>query len=311
VPLIEADPRPLREFMAGLRRDRVLVLLIVPVVVYFVLFQYYPMCGVLVAFKRFNSMKGILRSPWAGFAYFEQFFKSVYLWRLLGNTLLISVYGIVFGFPIPIIFALMLNELRNGLFKRTVQTVSYLPHFVSVVIVVGMLVNFVSINDGIVNTIIRRLGGEPANLLIEPRYFRGLYVGSNIWQEFGWGSIIYLAALSAIDPELYEAARMDGASRFAQIRHVTIPGIMPTIVILPILSVGSMMGVGYEKIILMYNPATYSVADVISSYTYRRGITQAQYSLGAAVGLSNSLINFALLVAVNRIARRLSEISLW
>jgi putative aldouronate transport system permease protein len=300
-----------RRLGAGLRRDRVLILMIVPVVAYFVIFQYYPMYGVLIAFKKFSSMKGILGSDWAGFIYFEQFFKSVYIWRLLRNTILISVYGIVFGFPVPIIFALMLNELRNGLFKRAVQTISYLPHFVSVVVVVGMLVNFLSIQDGIVNTVIRRLGGQPVNFLIEPRYFRGLFIGSNIWQEFGWGSIIYLAALSAIDPELYEAARMDGASRFRQIWHVTIPGIMPTIVILLILSVGSIMGVGYEKIILMYNPITYETADVISTYTYRRGITQAQYSFGAAVGLFNSVVNFAILLVVNRIARGLSEISLW
>jgi putative aldouronate transport system permease protein len=301
----------LADTLKAVVRDRILVLMVVPVIAYYLVFHYYPMYGVIIAFKRFSATKGILRSEWAGLRYFEQFFRSVYFGRLLKNTVLISVYQLIFGFPVPILFALALNELKPNLFKRTVQTVSYLPHFISVVVVVGMLINFLSPQDGVVNMVLRKLGREPINFMIEPRYFRPLFIGSNIWQSFGWNSIIYLAALSSIDAELYEAARIDGANRFRQIRHITIPGLLPTIVILLILAVGSIMNVGFEKIILMYNPTTYSTADVISTYTYRRGIVEAQYSFGAAVGLFNALINFALLLSVNRISRGVSEISLW
>jgi putative aldouronate transport system permease protein len=227
------------------------------------------------------------------------------------NTLLLSLYSILWGFPVPILFALLLNELRDGLFKRAVQTVSYLPHFISVVVLCGMVIQFLSPGDGIVNRMISTLGGKPVAFLTEPGWFRTVYVATGIWRNFGWNSIIFLAAMTGVDPQLYEAARLDGAGRMRLIGQITLPAIMPTVLVLLILDLGSLMSVGYEKIILLYNPVTYETADVISTYIYRRGIVQSAYSLGAAVGLFNSAINCLLLVIVNRLSRRLTEVGLW
>lgn len=297
--------------LRNLRKDWILLAIIAPVLVFFIVFHYIPMYGVVIAFKQFNPVAGILRSPWVGLRNFERFFGSVYFLRTMRNTVVLSLYGIAFSFPIPIMFALLLNELRAGVFKSSIQTISYLPHFISVVVIVGMMVSFLSPNDGIVNAVIRRLGGEPVNFLMQSKYFRSLYIGSDIWQSFGWNSIIYLAALSGIDPELYEAARIDGASRIRQILHITIPGLLPTIVILLILRTGMFLNVGYEKIILLYNPATYETADILSTFIYRRGLLESNYSFGAAVGLFTAAVNFVLLLSVNRISRRASEISIW
>lgn len=295
-----------RDFM----RNKYIYMMAIPMIVYYILFHYQPMYGAIIAFKNFSPARGILGSPWAGFTHFESFFNGVYFWRVLRNTLLINVYNLMFGFPAPIVLALLLNEIRHNVFKRTVQTVSYLPHFISIMVVCGMIIDFTS-SDGIINDIVAMFGGERATLLLKPELFRTIYVGTNIWQEVGWGSIIYLAALTSIDPQLYQAATIDGASRWKQLWNITIPGIMPTIVILLILRIGQMMNVGFEKIILLYNPNTYETADVISSFVYRKGLLEFNYSYSAAVGLFNSVINFALLLTANRISRKVNETSLW
>lgn len=293
-------------------RDWELILLSIPMIVFFAIFCYWPMYGVVIAFKRFSPTKGILGSPWAGLKYFEQVFTSPYLYRLMRNTFLIGVYGLFWGFPVPILFALMLNEVKHSGYKRVVQTVSYLPYFVSTVIICGLMHNFFSPNSGVVNAIYTELTGNPAiNFMGEPRWFRTLYIGSGIWQSMGWDSIIYLAALSGIDMELYDSAKVDGCNRFQSIWHITLPGIRNTMMILLILRMGGIMSAGFEKIILMYSSATYEVADVVSSYTYRKGILDAKYSFGAAFGLVNSVINIVFLVVANSISRKFSETSLW
>ncbi len=294
-----------------IKKNRYLLLMLFPVILYFVVFCYIPMLGNIMAFENYSVGKGFFHSEWVGFRWFRDFFSSVYFGRLMKNTLLISIYSLIIGFPIPIIFALLLNEIKDGPFKRITQTISYLPHFISVVVVVGLLFNFLSPIDGVVNVFLKSIGKDAVNFMSEPGWFRTLYVGSNIWQNFGWDSIIYLAALSSVDPQLYEAAQIDGAGKFKQMLHVTLPAIMPTIIILLIMNVGNIMNVGFEKIILMYSPATYETADVISTYVYRRGILGSQFSFSASVGLFNSVINFALLYTVNKISNRVSEISLW
>ena len=291
-----------------LRRNKHVYLMLLPVLLYYLIFHYGPMYGAVIAFEDFNPVKGVFGSKWVGLQNFQDFFSSVYFGRLIFNTVAISVLDLIFGFPAPIILALLINELRWNPFKRLVQTVTYLPHFISVVVVVGMLVDFFA-RDGLVNQLM--LTTDPVAYMQSPEWFRQLFVGSGIWQHVGWGSIVYLAAIATIDPQLYDAAKVDGADRFRQMWHITVPGILPTIVILLILRMGMMMSVGYEKIILMYNPLTYETADVISTYVFRRGILQADFSFSAAVGLFNSVINFALLIAANRISRRLTEHSLW
>ncbi len=291
-------------------RNKYIYIMALPVVAYYIIFHYAPMYGAIIAFKEFNPALGIMGSPWVGFKHFKSFFEGVYFWRLVRNTLLISVYSLIWGFPAPIILALLLNEVKNKYFKRTVQTVSYLPHFISLVVVCGIIKDFTS-TDGVINDIIEFLGGERTNFLMIPEWFRPIYVGSGIWQEVGWGSIIYLAAITNIDPQLYEAATIDGASRWKQTWHITLPGIVPTIVILLILRLGGLMSVGFEKIILLYNSATMETADVISSYVYRRGLLDFDYSFSAAVGLFNSVINLILITSANRLSRKVSETSLW
>jgi len=291
-----------------LRRNKHVYLMLLPVLLYYLIFHYAPMYGAVIAFEDFNPVKGVFGSKWVGLQNFQEFFASVYFGRLIFNTVAISALDLIFGFPAPIILAILINELRWNPFKRIVQTVTYLPHFVSVVVVVGMLVDFFA-RDGLVNQLLAT--SDPIAWMQSPEWFRQLFVGSGIWQHVGWLSIVYLAAIATIDPQLYDAAKVDGADRFRQIWHITIPGILPTIVILLILRLGMLMSVGYEKIILMYNPLTYETADVISTYVFRRGVLQADFSFSAAVGLFNSAINFALLLAANRISRRLSGHSLW
>ncbi len=290
--------------------NKLIYMMAVPMLAFYIIFCYYPMYGAVIAFKDYSPMKGIMGSPWVGFEHFRSFFQSYYFLRVIKNTFTINICSLIFGFPAPIILALLINEVRSKAFKRTVQTVSYLPHFISTIVVCGMMIDFLSVR-GVVNDIIVILGGSRSNLLMQPHLFQPLYVVSGIWQDAGWSAIIYLAALSAINEELYEAAIIDGASRWKQTLNVTIPSIMPTIIIMLILRMGEMMSVGYEKIILLYNPVTYSTADVISSFVYRKGLLEFSYSYSTAVGLFNSVINFILLVSANWISRKTSETSLW
>lgn len=287
-----------------------LYLLISPVVAYFIIFHYVPMYGIQIAFKDYLATKGIWGSEWVAGKHFARFFDSYYFWRLIKNTLGIGVYTLLVAFPVPILIALMLNEVRFSKFKKTVQTVIYAPHFLSTVVVVGMLVLFLK-PDGLVNQVVSLVGGKPIDFLSEPSWFKTLYVFSDVWQTMGWSSIIYLAALTAVDHQLHESAMIDGASRLRRIWHINIPSILPTIVILFILNAGSIMAVGFEKIFLMQNTLNMVSSDVISTFVYRSGILEAQYSFSAAVGLFNSLINFIMLVMVNYFAKKINETSLW
>ncbi|UQZ85948.1 putative multiple-sugar transport system permease YteP [Paenibacillus konkukensis] len=300
----------MRTAISTLVKHKYVYFMLLPVLVYYFLFHYVPMAGAIIAFKNYTPARGIMDSPWVGLANFKDFFESVYLWRLVRNTLTINLYELLIGFPAPIILALLLNEVRSRMFKRTVQTITYLPHFISVVVAVGMVLDFFS-SDGIINALVAKLGGEPVSYMTEPNLFYSIFVGSNVWQHLGWKSIIYLAALSAIDPALYEAANVDGAGRWAKLRHITLPGITPIIVIMLILQIGSMMTVGFEKVMLMYNPSIYETADVISTFVYRKGLQDMNYSYSTAVGLFNSAINFTLLILANTISRKISENSLW
>lgn len=299
-----------RRLMLDLKKNYVIYCMLLPVIIYYIVFCYVPMYGAVIAFKDYRPGLSILESPWVGFEHFREFFGSVYFFRLLRNTLLISFYSLVWGFPAPILLALMLNEVKASFFKKTVQTLTYIPHFISLVVVCGMIANF-SGTDGVFNDIIALFGGERKPLLGEPDLFRTIYVGSGIWQGVGWGSIVYLAAISGIEQELYEAATIDGAGRFRKMLHVTLPGIMPTIIILLILQLGSIMSVGFEKIILLYNDLTMDKADVISTYVYRKGLLDADYSFSSAVGLFNSVINFIFLMAANAISRKVTSTSLY
>jgi putative aldouronate transport system permease protein len=291
-------------------RNRYIYLMLAPVVLYYLIFHYGPMYGALMAFQDFNVVKGVWGSNWIGFDNFTTFFSSIYFGRLIRNTLAINVLELIFAFPAPIILALILNEITTPWFKRTVQTISYLPHFVSLVVVIGMMVDFLA-RDGLVNSLLTPFGVVPIPFLQRADLYWGLFVASGIWQGVGWGSIIYLAAITNIDPTLYEAATVDGANRWQQLRHITVPGIMSTILIFLILRIGSMMSVGYEKTILMYNPMTYETADVINSYVYRKGVLDADYGFSAAVGLFNSVVNFGLLLIANRASKRISETGLF
>jgi putative aldouronate transport system permease protein len=278
---------------------------------WYFIFCYAPIGGILIAFKNYKPILGVLKSPWVGLRYFQQLFSSFYFFRLLRNTLLINVYDIIFGFPAPIIFALLLNEISHSGFKRAVQTATYLPYFISQVIICGILVNFMASN-GLITWIYSSITQtEPRNLLTVASNFRTIYVASGIWQGVGYGSIIYLSALSAVDPQLLDAAAIDGCNRFGRIWHVTLPAILPTIIIMLLLRLGSIMSVGFEKIILLYGGSTYETADVISSYVYRYGLLQGNYSYSTAVGLFNSIINFVFLIAVNQISKKVTEVSLW
>jgi len=291
-------------------RNKYKYLIFLPVLIYLILFAYKPMYGAIIAFKKFRPAKGIWGSQWVGFKNFNAFFNDYYFWRLITNTLLLSFYSILWGFPIPIIFALLLNEISHDGFKRFIQTTSYLPHFISMVVVCSLIKQF-SMTDGLFNDIIELFGGERTPLLQFADNFRTIYVASGVWQQFGWNSIIYLAALAGIDQEQYEAARIDGAGRFQQALHITLPGITPTIVMLLILRMGSILSVGSEKVLLLYNEATYKTADIISTYTYRKGLIDADFSFGTAVGLFNSVVNVIFLVATNAFNKKVADIGLF
>ncbi|MCY9668802.1 ABC transporter permease subunit [Paenibacillus alginolyticus] len=296
--------------LIDIRKNKLLYVMLFPVLLYYVIFHYGPMYGAIIAFKDFSPRLGIWGSEWVGFEHFQSFFTGPYFWRTLKNTVLISFYQLLFGFPAPIVLALLLNEVRHALFKRTVQTITYMPHFISLVVICGIIKDF-TVSDGVMNDIIVFFGGERTTFLLEPSFFRSVYVSSGVWQHIGWGTIIFLAALTGIDQEQYEAAKIDGAGRWKQMTNVTLPGLMPTIIILLILEIGRMMNVGFEKIILLYNPGTYETADVISSYVYRVGLQDFNYSFSSAVGLFNSVINFILLICSNWLSRKFNDTSLW
>lgn len=292
------------------KRNYIFYLLFIPVFLYYLIFAYKPLYGALMAFQDYSPATGVLGSEWVGFKHFKTFFGSYYFGRLLKNTLIISFSSLIFGFPAPIILALLMNEIKSKTFKKTVQTVSYLPHFISLVVVCSMIKKF-TMDTGVINDIIAFFGGERVTFLNHPEYFVPVYIISEIWQTVGWSSIIYLAALSGISQELYEAAMIDGAGRWKQTLHVTIPGILPTIVIMFILRMGHIISVGSEKIILLYNPMTMKTADVISSFVYRKGIQEQSWSYSAAIGLFNSVVNFVFLVFTNKFSKKVSDTSLW
>lgn len=301
----------MRSISRKLYKSRMLYLLFTPVLMYFLVFRYLPMFGLVIAFQDYSISKGIPGSVFVGLKHFREFFSSEYTWRIVRNTLMINVYGILFGFPAPIILALMFNEVRRPGFKRITQSISYLPHFISTVVTVAIFMKFVSYGDGVVNNLIEALGGERIFFLSKPQYFRSLYTAMGIWKGIGWGTIIYLAALAGVDQELYEACYMDGGGRFRQMWHITLPGISNTIAILLILNLGGMLEVGFESILLMYNPKLYETADVISTYVYRRGVLSNEYSFSTAVGLLQSVIGLILITISNSLSKKFSEISLW
>lgn len=296
--------------MKKIYKHRQLYILLLPALLYYLIFCYGPMFGLTMAFQDYSITKGFFESEFVGFDNFIKFFNDTNFWRLIKNTLSISLWQLVFAFPLPIIFALMLNEVANHRFKRVVQTITYMPYFISLVVVTRLVLTFVS-SDGLINNILGTLGIKPISFMTNPDYFYPIYTISSIWQYLGWDSIIYIAALAGIDQTLYEAAQIDGAGRWKQMLHVTLPGIASTIVILLVLKIGNLMGVGYEKIMLLYNSTIYSKADVISTYVYRRGLIDTEYSYSAAVGMFNSIINFVLLVTANYISKKTTETGLW
>lgn len=298
-------------FMRTWHHNKALWLLFLPCLLYYLIFRYAPMFGLVITFKDYNLFKGIWASDWVGLKYYRMFFENPDFWPLMKNTFLLGLYKLVFGFPAPIILAILLNEVRKAAFKKFVQTVSYLPHFISNVIVASMVIMFLSPTGGLINNLLGTFGISPINFMNEPGLFRGIYVLSEIWQHIGWETIIYLAALTAIDPQLYEAADMDGASRMRKIWHVTLPGISPAIVITLILNIGKVLEIGFEKVFLMQNPAIYDTADIISTYVYRVGMEQGNFSYGASIDLFMGIISLVFIYSANYISRRVSETSLW
>ena len=283
-------------------RSRYLLLMLLPALIWYIVFMYAPMYGAQIAFRDFSPVLGITGSKWVGFKYFTQFFKSEYFGRLIKNTLGISLYSIIVGFPIPIILALLINEVRGKFFKRSVQTVVYLPHFISAVVVVSILSALLSPSSGLINQLITAFGGTPIHFMAEPKYFKTIYVLSDIWQSAGYGSIVYMAALTGIDPSLYEAADIDGAGRWKKIMHITLPGILPTIILMGTLSIGNVLNAGFDQVFNMYSPLVYRTGDIIDTYVYREGLVNIQYSFATAVGLFKSIISFALLTTAYKLA---------
>lgn len=300
-----------RHGVLAYKRSLGLQILVLPGLIYFLLFAYKPMYGVIVAFKDYSIRKGVFGSEWVGLKHFISFITNPYFGTLMRNTLLLSLYSLLWSFWPPIVLALFLNEPMNRYYKKTVQIISYIPHFISTVAVCGVLIMILSPSSGLLNRIIMALGGESIYFIIHPQYFRTIFIASGIWQGLGFSTIIYLAALSSVDQDMYEAATIAGATRVQKMRYISIPSIMPTIIILLILRVGSILNVNTEKVILLYQPSTYSTSDVIGSYIYRLGLLQVKYSYSAAVGLFNNVVNALLVVLANSVARRTTETSLW
>ena len=292
------------------KKRKLLYWMIFPVILYYLVFNYVPMLGQIIAFQNYRPARGIFGSDWVGMRHFINFFKGPFSGRVIRNTIILSLYDILFAFPMPILLALMLNEIKNGAFKRLTQTITYMPHFVSLVIMCGMIVNFTN-SRGVITSIMAMFGFSPTNLLSKPQYFRAIYTISTIWKTIGWSSIIYLATLSTIDPNLIEAADIDGAGRFRKIYHIIIPALIPIISIQLIMRIGHLMSQGAEKIILLYSPIVYETADTIASYVYRVGLTEQNYSLASAVGMFNSVVNLCLLVFANWFSRHFVQESLW
>lgn len=292
-------------------RNWQLYVFLIPTILYFLVFRYYPMYGLQIAFRNYKASKGIWGSQWVGMRNFQRFFATADFWQLLENTLAISVGNLLISFPVPIILALLLNQLPSKRYKKVVQTVIYAPHFISTVVMVGIIFLFFSPSSGIINHMIVALGGQPIHFMAEASMFRPLYIGSEIWQGAGWGSILYLAALASINPELHEAAVVDGANKFQRVLHIDIPGILPTVVIMFILNSGKVMAVGFEKAYLMQTSLNISTSEIIATYVYKRGLLNSQFSFSAAVGMFESVINLVLIVTVNFISRKVSDSSLF
>jgi putative aldouronate transport system permease protein len=298
-------------FIRYFRRNLWLYIFLIPGFLYLLIFKYVPMGGLVIAFKDLSLTKGIWDSDWVGLYHFQNLFESSNFYRILRNSLVISLYQIVWGFPAPIILALMLNEVRHLMFKRLSQTILYLPHFISWVVMAGLVMNFLSPSTGILNYALNALGFDSVAFLLKAEYFRTILVSSEIWKEIGWGTIIYFAAISGIDPTLYESATIDGANRFQKMWHITLPGIVATIVILFLLQLGNILDNGFEQIYLLYNPTTYATGDVFETYTFRIGLQQGRISYGTAVGLFKALVGFVLVLTANRMARKISGKSIW
>lgn len=300
-----------KNFMKYLTRDKYLYLLLLPGIVALFIFNYIPMYGVVIAFKEYNIFAGISKSPWVGFLQFERLFRNPDFSQVIVNTLLISTYKLIWGFPAPIILALLLNELRNKHFKKTAQTILYLPHFISWVIFAGLIVTFLNPTTGVVNDIIVRLGGRKVDFLASKSMFRSILVITDIYKGVGWGTIVYLSAISGVDPTLYEAATVDGASRFRQVWHITLPAIRSVVVVLLILNLSNILNAGFDQVFLLYNPLVYEVGDIIDTYVYRKGLVDSNYSLASAAGLFKNGIALILIVTTNSIVKRLGEEGLW
>ena len=288
-----------------------LYVLLFPSIILLIMFAYIPMIGLVIAFKDYSPANGILNSPWAGFKYFTQFFNSVQFGTTMMNTLKISIYSILVGFPLPILLALLCNQLRTGKFKKVFQVTTYLPHFISTMVMCGMIILFLSPNSGLIANIFKSLGWTMPNLLSKPDSFAGVYVWSDVWQHIGWDSIIYLAALSAIDPTYYEAATMDGASRMQKILNIDLPLLLPTAMILLILRAGSLLSIGFEKVLLLQNPLNLAGSEVISTYVYKVGMLNFQYSYSTAIGLFNTVVNLIILLSVNWFSKRYTKTGLF
>jgi putative aldouronate transport system permease protein len=307
----EIAHRPQKKYWKQFMKRYDLYLMLLLPMAWYIVFMYGPMYGLQIAFKDYLPTNGFWGSAWVGFEHFERFFNSFYFWRLIENTVTIQLFSLLIGFPIPIMLALLINEIRVKKFQKLLQNITYIPHFISVVVIVGMLSLFLDPENGIVNIALSHLGVDPVAFMQKPEWFKSLFISSNIWQSMGWQSIIYVAALSGVDPQLYEAARVDGATRLQRVIHVSIPAILPTIIILLILDVGNFMDIGFQKIILMQNDLNMSSSDVIASFNYRKGILEGDYSYTTAIGLFNAVINFILLILINQLARKKAETSLW
>lgn len=301
----------LRRLGSDVFRDRYLYLLLIPFVAYYILFYYKPIGSLSIAFKDYSVYKGIADSPWVGWDNFVRFFEGPYFFRTLKNTLILNLYIIIFSFPAPILFAILLNEIRKDKLKRTIQTLTYLPHFISTVVVIGIVTNLLSPSHGLITALAERFTGERIYFLTEPKYFRMIYTIMNTWQYVGYNSVVYIAALAGVSQELYEAAVIDGAGKLRQIWHITIPGILPTIMIMLILRIGNMMNLSTDAILLLYQPATYEVSDVIGTYVYRVGLSDADYSLATAVGLFNSVVALILVYGANTLSKKTTEEGIW
>ncbi|MFE6079139.1 ABC transporter permease [Paenibacillus sp. NPDC057886] len=294
-------------FMRRLRRQKWFFMMLTPGLIYFLIYKYLPMWGILIAFQNYQPFEGIFRSEWVGFKHFQQFFSDETFWLLFRNTLILAVYNIVFFFPLPIIIALMLNEVTKNKFKRIIQTLIYIPHFVSWVVVAGITFLFFSAQDGLVNNLLAQLGSSPVQFLLSEEWFRTVITSQVMWKETGWGTIIFLAALAGVDPQLHEAARMDGAGRWKQIWHITLPAIRSTIIIMFILRMGSFLDTGFEQIFLMINPMNRGVGEVFDTYVYNMGISQGKFSYSAAVGVFKSVVALILVIGANRLAKKFGE----